>query len=206
MWFQHQVAPDLDTRRLFAWKRSTTVFRLVLEDGDTFIAQRVVMATGLLGHEYRPAQFDGLPRALVSHSCEHTDAERYRGKRVAVIGRGQSACESAALLHEPAPTSRSSAAAIWSGMPIPASAARCARRCAACSAICYPRPRSAVSPTTGQRGAGHHPALFAADARPLERTESARDRDPMAASSLQHVPVDQGRTILARARMAKAFR
>ena len=72
----------------------------MLEDGDTFFAQRVVMATGLLGHEFRPAQFDGLPRALVSHSCEHTDSERYRGKRVAVIGRGQSACESAALLHE----------------------------------------------------------------------------------------------------------
>jgi hypothetical protein len=72
----------------------------VLEDGDTFFAQRVVMATGLLGHEVRPAQFDGLPRELVSHSCEHTDSERYQGKRVAVIGRGQSACESAALLHE----------------------------------------------------------------------------------------------------------
>ncbi len=55
---------------------------------------------GLLGHEYRPDVFAGLPRELVSHSCEHTDSERYRGKRVAVIGRGQSACESAAILHE----------------------------------------------------------------------------------------------------------
>ncbi len=71
-----------------------------LDDGDTLDARRVVMATGLLGHEYRPAEFDGLPRSLVSHSCEHTDSERYRGKRVAVIGRGQSGCESAALLHE----------------------------------------------------------------------------------------------------------
>ncbi len=66
-----------------------------------FFAKRVVMATGLRGHEYRPAQFDGLPRALVSHSCEHTSySKRYRGQRVAVIGRGQSACESAAFLHE----------------------------------------------------------------------------------------------------------
>ena len=75
-------------------------FHLVLEDGERFFAQRVVMATGLLNHEFRPAQFNGLPRSLVSHSCEHTDSERYRGKRVAVIGRGQSACESAAILHE----------------------------------------------------------------------------------------------------------
>jgi len=100
LWFQQRVAPDLDTRAVTRVEALDGGFRLVLDDGDSFFAQRVVMATGLLGHEYRPAQFDGLPRALVSHSCEHTDSERYRGKRVAVIGRGQSACESAALLHE----------------------------------------------------------------------------------------------------------
>ena len=100
IWFQQQVAPDLDTRVITRVEAGDDGFRLVLEDGDTFFAQRVVMATGLLGHEVRPAQFDGLPRALVSHSCEHTDSDRYRGKRVAVIGRGQSACELAALLHE----------------------------------------------------------------------------------------------------------
>jgi len=100
LWFQRQMVPDLDTRAVTRVEALEGGFRLVLEDGDTFFARRVVMATGLLGHEYRPAQFDGLPRALVSHSCEHTDSVRYRGKRVAVIGRGQSACESAALLHE----------------------------------------------------------------------------------------------------------
>ncbi len=100
IWFQRQVAPDLDTRAVTRVDARDDGFRLVLEDGDTFFAQRVVMATGLLGHEVRPAQFDSLPRALVSHSCEHTDSDRYHGKRVAVIGRGQSACESAALLHE----------------------------------------------------------------------------------------------------------
>lgn len=99
-WFAERVAPDLDTRRVRRVEARDGGFRLVLEDGDTFFAQRVVMAVGLLGHEYRPTQFDGLPRDLVSHSCEHIDSERYRGKRVAVIGRGQSACEAAALLHE----------------------------------------------------------------------------------------------------------
>jgi len=99
-WFQQRVAPDLDTRKVKRVEAHDGSFRLLLDDGDAFFAKRVVMATGLLGHEYRPAQFDGLPLELVSHSCEHTDSERYRGKRVAVIGRGQSACESAALLHE----------------------------------------------------------------------------------------------------------
>jgi Pyridine nucleotide-disulphide oxidoreductase len=100
MWFQQRVAPDLDTRKVMRVEGFDGGFRLVLEDGDTVFAQRVVMALGLLGHEFRPAQFDGLPRALVSHSCEHTTSDQYRGKRVAVIGRGQSACEAAAILHE----------------------------------------------------------------------------------------------------------
>jgi cation diffusion facilitator CzcD-associated flavoprotein CzcO len=99
-WFQSHIAPDLDTRAVERIEASDRGFRLTLSDGDLCFAHRVVMATGLLGHEYRPAEFTGLPRELVSHSCEHTDSVRYRGKRVAVIGRGQSGCEAAALLHE----------------------------------------------------------------------------------------------------------
>jgi FAD-dependent urate hydroxylase len=100
VWFQEHVAPDIDRRVVKRVEALDGGFRLVLDSGDVFVAERVVMAQGLLGHEYRPAQFDGLPRDLVSHSCEHIDSERYKGKRVAVIGRGQSACESAAILHE----------------------------------------------------------------------------------------------------------
>jgi cation diffusion facilitator CzcD-associated flavoprotein CzcO len=63
-------------------------------------ADRVVVATGLRNQEYRPLPFRDLPGTLVSHSSEHSDFAPFRGKRVAVIGRGQSACESAALLNE----------------------------------------------------------------------------------------------------------
>src|SRR5271155_1011497 len=99
-WFQESAAPDLDTRAVVHVDALDRGFHLVLDDGESFIAKRVVMATGLLNHEHRPAQFDALPRALVSHSCEHTDSGRFQGLKVAVIGSGQSACESAALLHE----------------------------------------------------------------------------------------------------------
>ena len=99
-WFQKHVAPDVDTRAVVQIALAGDGFRLVLNDGKSVFANRVIMATGLLGHEYRPAQFAGLPRDLVLHSCEHTDSTRFRGRRVAVIGRGQSGCEAAALLHE----------------------------------------------------------------------------------------------------------
>jgi hypothetical protein len=100
-WFQERVAPDLDSRRVVQVAAlDDSGFRLLLEDGESFFAKHVLMATGLFNHEHRPAQFDGLPRALVNHSCEHTDSDCFRGRHVAVFGRGQSACESAALLHE----------------------------------------------------------------------------------------------------------
>ncbi len=100
LWFQGHAVPDLDRRKVVGVDAVEDGFRLALADGEVVAARRVIIATGLLGHEFRPAEFAGLPRELVFHSCEHGASAPYRGKHVAVIGRGQSACESAALLHE----------------------------------------------------------------------------------------------------------
>jgi len=126
LWFQQRVAPDLDSRAVMQVSPIDSGFRLLLDDGQSFFAGRVVVATGLLGHEYRPPQFDGLQRSLVSHSCEHTDSERFRGKDVAVIGRGQSACEAAALLQEAGANVQivSRGHILWNGDPEKRSALR----------------------------------------------------------------------------------
>ncbi len=99
-WFQRHAVPDLDQRKVRDIDRSSRGFRLELANGDTVHARRVVMAMGLANQEYRPPEFRGLPAALVSHTCEHDNLQKFHGQRVAVIGRGQSACESAVLLHE----------------------------------------------------------------------------------------------------------
>ena len=99
-WFQRHAVPQVDRRAVRLVDTARNGFRLTLDDGEILGAERVVVAAGLLNQEYRPAAFDGSPRALVSHACEHADLSIFRGKRVAVIGRGQSACESAALLVE----------------------------------------------------------------------------------------------------------
>jgi cation diffusion facilitator CzcD-associated flavoprotein CzcO len=99
-WFQQQAVPDVDRRTLRLLDATSNGFRLTLADGEVATAGRVVVATGLLNQEYRPPAFRDLPAAFVTHCCEHTDLTVFRGKRVAVIGRGQSACESAALLAE----------------------------------------------------------------------------------------------------------
>ncbi len=48
----------------------------------------------------RAPEFDHMPIELVSHTSDHYTFEGFSGKRVAVIGGGQSALETAALVHE----------------------------------------------------------------------------------------------------------
>jgi FAD-dependent urate hydroxylase len=99
-WFRRQTVPNLDTRTVVRVEQTNHGFCLLLADKEVVHARRVVIAMGLAKQEFRPAAFAGLPSELVSHTCEHSALEGWRGKRVAVVGRGQSACESAALLHE----------------------------------------------------------------------------------------------------------
>jgi len=75
-------------------------FRLILEEGETVLARRLVVAAGIGSFTWRPPEFAGLPCSLASHTVEHRELRRFAGKQVLVIGSGQSALESAALLHE----------------------------------------------------------------------------------------------------------
>ena len=99
-WFQRSAVPDPDPRRVVRVQEAGRGYCLILEDNQVVYAGRVVVATGLANQDFRPHQFLGLPSELVSHTCEHANLDKWRGKRVAVVGRGQSACESAALLRE----------------------------------------------------------------------------------------------------------
>ena len=99
-WFQKQVVPNLDTRLVRNVLHNGSAFELKLDDGEIIRAKSVVLALGIGLFSKRPEQFADIPRALAPHSSELSDFSHCKGKRVAVIGRGQSALESAALLHE----------------------------------------------------------------------------------------------------------
>jgi lysine/ornithine N-monooxygenase len=47
-----------------------------------------------------PPALEGFSRELISYSAEHRDLSRFAQKDVTIVGRGQSALETAALLHE----------------------------------------------------------------------------------------------------------
>jgi cation diffusion facilitator CzcD-associated flavoprotein CzcO len=99
-WFQKQLVPDVDPRLVQRIGRLARGFRLQLADGDALEARRVVVAAGIAPFAWRPPQFALLPPELASHSSEHSDLERFRGQDVLVVGAGQSAIETAALLAE----------------------------------------------------------------------------------------------------------
>jgi FAD-dependent urate hydroxylase len=99
-WFQKQVAPNVDTRQVQNVSYDGTVFELALDDGERIQAKSVVLTLGIGLFSFRPEQFAGIPRALAPHSSALSDLSQFAGKRVIVIGNGQSALEYAALLSE----------------------------------------------------------------------------------------------------------
>lgn len=99
-WFQSRAVPNLEQRKVTEIERDRPGFRVALADGEVVRCRRVIIAGGIGPFAVRPPQFAGIPLDLASHSSEQRDLARFRGKKVVVIGGGQSALESAALLHE----------------------------------------------------------------------------------------------------------
>lgn len=99
-WVTDRVAPDADRRRVRRVDRDPGGFRLDFDTGESLRARRVVVAAGIADFSRRPEVGAGLPPDLVSHTADHSDFSGWSSSRVLVVGGGQSALESAALLHE----------------------------------------------------------------------------------------------------------
>jgi hypothetical protein len=99
-WVQQKVAPDLDRRLVTRVEPNSAGFRLTLNDGDEVRAGRVVVAGGIAPFVRRPPHLAAVPAQYATHTGEHRDLSRFAGQRVLVVGGGQSALETAALLHE----------------------------------------------------------------------------------------------------------
>ena len=99
-WYQGNAVPGLDLRKIARIEANSNGFRVALDDGETFNSRRVVVAAGIGSFARRPREFERLPSSLASHTSEHRDFRQFAGKQLLIIGSGQSALESAALLHE----------------------------------------------------------------------------------------------------------
>ncbi len=106
-WFAEQLVPQVESSVVTGVERAGRGFVVTLDTGEEILTPTVVVATGVSHVEYVPDQLAALapgghpsPDAAVSHTSQHSSMMGFRDRRVAVIGAGQSALESAALLHE----------------------------------------------------------------------------------------------------------
>ena len=99
-WFQEHAAPEIDTRRSICIRRGEGRFEVAVGSGERIEADRVFLATGLDTFAFTPAPFRNLSPELATHTSNLVDFSVLAGRKVAVIGGGQSALESAALARE----------------------------------------------------------------------------------------------------------
>lgn len=99
-WFQRQLISNLDQREVATVEISGSGFRVLLNDGTSFLSKRVVVAAGIGPFQKVPEVFRSLPSAQVTHCYSGFNVKAFAGQKVAVIGAGQSSLESGALLHE----------------------------------------------------------------------------------------------------------
>lgn len=98
--FRDKLVPNLEERLVVALAGAPEGFAVELNDGETVLARKVVVAVGVGRFAYVPPELAGLPPNRVSHSADHAEPERLRGRDVIVVGAGASAVELAGLLHQ----------------------------------------------------------------------------------------------------------
>jgi FAD-dependent urate hydroxylase len=99
-WYTEKLVPDLQDNTVTELVRVDGGFRATFADRAPVTARQVVVATGVLPYRNVPAELAGLDSSLLTHTADTRDPGVFKGRRVAVVGGGQSALETAALLHE----------------------------------------------------------------------------------------------------------
>lgn len=99
-WFTDQLVPDVRDLTVTNVTPVDGGFTVEFADEPPAFARQVIVATGLLPYASIPDELSGLPADLMTHSSAHSRLDQFRGRRVAVIGGGQSALQTGALLHE----------------------------------------------------------------------------------------------------------
>jgi thioredoxin reductase len=99
-WFQQHAVGEVPGDMVRHIRRERGGFALVLADGSEMFARKVVLATGQMAFRRVPDELAKVAGPHVVHSALMDEPVTYRGQEVIVVGRGQSALQWSALLHE----------------------------------------------------------------------------------------------------------
>ena len=120
-WFQSELGLPVEEVLVTGLAPRDGGFELNVGGVERVLARKVVVAIGVEHFAYVPAPLSELPPALCTHSSAHADLAAFSGREVIVVGAGQSALESAALLHEngaPVQVLARESQVAWNGEPL----------------------------------------------------------------------------------------
>ncbi|MER5489601.1 NAD(P)-binding domain-containing protein [Streptomyces sp. NPDC002490] len=120
LWFADRAVPAVDQRTIRTVTACPGGFEAVTEDGEPVRARALALAVGVLPFVDVPGPLTVLGPEHVSHSSHHADLGAFRDRDVTVVGAGQAALETAALLAEQGTRVRLLARAgalDWNGLP-----------------------------------------------------------------------------------------
>jgi predicted ATP-grasp superfamily ATP-dependent carboligase len=100
LWFQEKQVDWIEPVNVANVRRSRQGFILTLSNDDEVEASDVIVATGLSNFAKMPNALRSLPGAVAMHTSNVDGFAAFQGLEVAVVGAGQSALETAALLVE----------------------------------------------------------------------------------------------------------
>lgn len=99
-WFRERAVGDTLDVKVARVRRVLRGFELTLADGRCLTSRRLVLATGHMAFRTLPPEVAHLPEPFVVHSSRVGELRQYADKTIVIIGAGQSALETAALMHE----------------------------------------------------------------------------------------------------------
>ncbi|MER7762447.1 NAD(P)-binding domain-containing protein [Streptomyces sp. NPDC097619] len=100
LWFAREAGPPVEECTVTSVAPHGEGFRILTAEGSELLARAVVLAVGVMPFTHYPRALRSLPGGHVSHSSGHRDLGRFAGEDVVVVGAGQAALETAALLAE----------------------------------------------------------------------------------------------------------
>ncbi|MEV7726913.1 NAD(P)-binding domain-containing protein [Streptomyces sp. NPDC087917] len=101
LWFaRHAGMPEVEQATVTEVVPEGGGFRVGTAEGPPVLARTVALAVGVMPFTHVPEPLRELPEGHWSHSSGHRELSSFAGREVAVLGAGQAALETAALLAE----------------------------------------------------------------------------------------------------------